>query len=89
MMTLTVSLYLHGDSVVLKPIKNKIGDYWLSKNGRRDEGAIEGKGDMAYLGVIKSILKLIVMMIAQSRTHRKLLSCTYQVNYSPKYITFQ
>lgn len=53
MMTLTVSFYLHGDSVVLKPIKNKIGDYWLSKNGRKAGGTIEGKRDMAYLGVIK------------------------------------
>ena len=53
MMTLTVSFYLHGESIVLKPIKNKIVDYWLSKNGRRVGGTIEGKGDMAYLGVIK------------------------------------
>lgn len=70
MMTLTISLYLHGESIVLKPIKNKIVDYWLSKNGRRAGGTIEGKVDMAYLGVIKSILKVIVMAIAQNRTQK-------------------
>lgn len=33
-------------------------------------GTIEGKVDMAYLGVIKSILKVIVMVIAQNRTQK-------------------
>lgn len=46
MMTLTVSLYLHGDSVVLKP--NKIGDYCLKPSPIGD-GCLKMEGGMRGL----------------------------------------